>query len=66
MRQVILPQIESRQSQIKEILFNTMEGNLDETNDLQTVEDLVLEVENLKTEISNFQNTLEANPAYHL
>ena len=63
LRQVILPQIESRQSQIKEILFNTMEGNLDETNDLQTVEDLVLEVENLKTEISNFQNTLEANPA---
>ncbi|MEK9771991.1 MAG: adenylate/guanylate cyclase domain-containing protein [Opitutae bacterium] len=63
LRQVIEPQIESRQSHVKEILFHVLEGNLDESTDLQTVDDLVEEAENLKAEISTFQNTLDANPA---
>lgn len=63
LRLVIEPQIKSREEEIKEILFHFVEGNLDQANDLQTIEDLVIEAENIKTEISNFQNTLSANPA---
>ena len=63
MRQIIEPQIKSREEEVKEILFHFVEGNLDQATDLQTVEDLVIEAENIKTEISNFQNTLSVNPA---
>ena len=63
LRQVIEPQIKSREEEIKEILFHFKEGNLDQANDLHTIEQLVTEAENIKSEISNFKNTLRANPA---
>ena len=62
LRQVIKPKL-SPERRIKEILFHFKEGNLDQANDLHTIEQLVTEAENIKSEISNFKNTLRANPA---
>lgn len=62
LQDIIEPQINSRKAEVQQILSNILTNESESGNSGQNAEELAVELQNLASEIENFQNTLNQNP----